>query len=299
MAWKMRMKCNREKSSSLPWDTAVAILAINDWGKFIQEQDTRSLVKRGLEWLIINQKKDGGWGGLLGSDSESPSNAIETGAALWIFCLASPQDFEKREVTKNGLEFLTRLQHRHGGYALQPGLRADTKSTAISTALNHCYEKNLERIPSSVSWLLENQTSEGNWTWSRDRYGQINATFYAIEALRIHYLQWEDSKVLEPIERAVNWYEAAAHLVVEEEKVGWAWEGAENTAAAVIALLDSGEPDSSSIIERGIEWLIAQHDPRDFWGYETPLVLLALIRYLEPKSRIESVIKEHTTGIRA
>lgn len=296
MAWE---KCSREKSSSLPWDTAVATLVLNDWGKFFREQDTRSLVRSGLKWLESSQNEDGGWGGLISVNPEGPSNAIETGASLWVFCLTRPPCSERIEAINRGLNFLARLKNEDGSYSLQPGLCADAKSTAISMAVNHCYEENLEQIPCSVSWLLKNQKSAGNWTWQRGTYGQIDATFYAIEALRIHYLHWKESRVLEPMKKAVNWYEDEAHLVIQQEHAGWAWDDAESTAAAVIALLDSGEPDSLPSIERGIEWLLARLDPQDFWSYETPLSLLALIRYLEPESRMEPVIEGQLTKILA
>lgn len=298
IAWKkLGEKGESNGNFSLPWDTAVATLAIHDWGIHFKEQNTQALVKTGCEWLIKNQNLDGGWGGRLGVDPESSSNAIETGAALWLLCFTNPHVFEDSATTRRGLEFLARLQCENGGYSLQSGLEPDAKSTAIATAIGHCYGQNPKCISRGISWLLEKQEPAGNWIWPRVPYSQIDATFYAIEALRIYHLRLEASEVLDPMRKAVAWYKDEAHLVIQDQKVGWAWDNAENTAAAIIARLDSGEPNSSPSIERGIEWLIARYDSPVFWGFETPLVLLALIRYLEPKARLEYAIRKQLAGV--
>lgn len=291
-AWKMLGNNIKRRGASLPWDTAMATMVLRDWTVYFKDNTTQQLVDEGREWLIANQNldSDGGWGRLLWIDSDSPSNAIETGISLRVlFPADSPA---KKKAVEEGLRFLSTVEKKDGGWSIQPGLPSGTKPTAMSIAVNHIYQTKINRVKRGVRWLLKNQTKAGNWEWKQSSFSQIDATFYSIGALLIHNLITGDPNVLQAIYDGVNWYKDHVGFVQHEGKVGWAWGDIESTAAAIATLLNCDEHESSPEIEKGVEWIITQYDPKNFWEAHTPIALLALIRYIKPESRLSGGVAQ-------
>jgi prenyltransferase beta subunit len=282
------------EDASMPWDTAMTTIALSEchehrdrFKRFdFDDEKMKEMVTGGRQWLISNQGSDGGWGGLVTADS----NAIETGISLFVLLPRENSD-EKRAVSE-GIDFLAGLRSKDGGVSLRKGVQSDVKSTALSVFINTSCQTPPEQIQSSVDWLLKHQESAGNWKWDPRSVGNIDATFYSAAALRLRYQAARRFKVHQAIQRAIHWYKDEAGFVRIREKVGWAWRDVENTAAAVTFLLDSDEPEFSIDIEKGVEWLIDQRDPENCWEADTPIVLLALIRYLMPETRLSQRARE-------
>jgi squalene cyclase len=293
--WKVRDRVPFSKlartpgrSPSLAWDTAIGILALDQWDRFhASDPGVTRAIERGRQWLLAHQNSDGGWGGLVRLRRDSLSNAIETGLALWV--LGQTESADAAATTK-ALEFLATLRNPDGGWALEAGQQSDAKSSAIVVAVGYLYSTGVRDRSAAVEWLLNSQRPDGNWVMPSRLVGGIDPTFYAMGALQIDHHHTKDFRASQAIARALRWYRDTAHLVHRGRKVGWGWGTLESTASAVASLLNCGEPEDSPDVEKGVEWLVTRHHEREAWAYDTPVSIISLIRYLEPASRLGSVL---------
>jgi hypothetical protein len=94
------------------------------------------------------------------------------------------------------------------------------------------------------------------------------------------------------IQKALNWYVKANKLIKSSDGYNWGFQNEDeiadvaNTAAAVTVLLDCAEDDFSFVINKSIEFLLNKKDQSEYWGGDTSIVLLSLIRYVKPESRL-------------
>src|SRR5262249_15801854 len=135
-----------------------------------------------------------------------------------------------------------------------------------------------DSVRKNVDWLVAQ--SETKELWGEIPSGQhIDPAFYAMSAL----LQYDrmattkDSRLPPIIQKTVNRnldqvrYVPADGGMKDKHRSGWAWGDIANTAAAVAALLNSGQLPTSPSIQMGVQWLLAQATD-DWWGSETPIV---------------------------
>ena len=293
---------------SLTWDTALAVLALQDvtrFGSAPTNEDRRSVadaLNDGLRWLIAAQNAtDGGWSELGGSTPAVPSHCIETGVTLWALgpaIVAAPTTggvVPDAAAINRGLAFIDRLQRQDGGVASREvDTESDVKPTAMSAIINYVFRPNASDVAArNIDWLLANQTRDGHW--GRTPAGHfINPAFYAMSALLLHYERKHDAAVLPGIRLGVSWYQNQVGFVEKGGTRGWAWSTIENTASAVAALLNSDEPELSTSIQGGVDWLLQQESKG--WGAETPIAMIALTRYLYPNSRMLQRTRQFYTG---
>jgi sporulenol synthase len=72
--------------------------------------------------------------------------------------------------------------------------------------------------------------------------------------------------------------------------MGWGWRGfqnekliisdIENTAVAIITMIEGNVSVNSPIIAGGVNFLIEKKDDETFWGKDTPRVIICLSKYL-------------------
>jgi hypothetical protein len=61
----------------------------------------------------------------------------------------------------------------------------------------------------------------------------------------------------------------------------------ENTASALIAIMDAGWKNKDSVlVQKTLEWLQLNKDPENFWGITTTNVLKAMMRIVSPEARL-------------
>ena len=283
---------------SLPWDTAVATLAFQDWYvNSLEEAPVAKLLEpihQAVAWLLKVQGTDGGWSEL--GDPNAPSRALPTGVVLWALRVdrfGLPKD-EIRQAAQKALTFFATLQNPDGGAGLQPGASSDTKATALSLMCHRVFARDGQRlgdperavVERNGRWLLRHQGTAGDWGDIKD--GQfIDPAFYAAGALQVYSDKSRASETARTIKRTIDWYTDQIRYVDVNDAVGWAWGDVPNTAAAVSTLLNNGVAPSSPAVQKGVDWLL-RGIGADCWKADTSLAVLALIRYLKPGSRLSS-----------
>lgn len=133
--------------------TAWVLIGLVSTGELIQS----TCIQKGLNWLLINRNKDGGWGGKLGN----PSRVWSTFWASWAVSLIQPG----HESLHGVVTWLKRSQNADGGWGEIPG----KNSTAIHTALALLALNDSGEDPSSkpcrdgVEWLYSHWNPVSMW----------------------------------------------------------------------------------------------------------------------------------------
>lgn len=298
------IKGDRTHPLATSWDTVMAIATLISGGQFVPDApDVKLSILKGLRWLKENQDSNGAWRDVDRLVIEdSPPNILQTGMAI---CgLVRGTSFlgknDLRENIQAGLDFLEKSQDiGTRGWPTNPGDPPDVKATSMSIIASLVAGRGTV-AKGGVDWLITNQTKEGDWGYVRRPAYYLLGVYYGIEALHMYRLINRESlkknlnyysTIARAIRKALNWYGNANKLVRYKDRFGWIWKDGdeeadiENTAAAIIVLLNCAEDDFSFVIRKGIEWLINQRDPDTYWGVDTSMALLSLIKYVEPKSR--------------
>jgi len=114
-------------------------------------------IQRGFNWLLVNQNKDGGWGG----KRDNPSRVWTTFWASWAVALIQPSHESLTRVAT----WLRRNQNADGGWSEVPG----KNSTAIHTALallsldNTGEDSSSKTCRDGVEWLYNHWNPARMW----------------------------------------------------------------------------------------------------------------------------------------
>jgi hypothetical protein len=295
---------DRSQPVATPWDTCMAISILTIWDKICPGSlDVKESILEGLKWLKEDQDSNGAWREVDRHVRESPPNILQTGLAISVSAyggshLGLEKDFA--ESIQAGLEFLVQHQDTEtGGSPTVPGDPPDVKATSMSVIASSLANGGI-LAKRGIDWLITHQTDEGDWGYVRTSAYPLFGIYYGITALDIYRFGNRDyllenvdfrKKIDRAIRKALNWYVGANKLIRHQERYRWVWkDGGEiadtaNTPAAIIVLLDCAEDDFSFIMRKGVEWLINQRDQDTYWGIDTSLVLLSLIKYIKPESR--------------
>jgi squalene-hopene/tetraprenyl-beta-curcumene cyclase len=219
-------------------DTAEVILALRRcWPARTPSSASRradEAVRRGIQWLVGMQSRDGGWGAF---DAD------------------------------NVRQVITKLPFCDFGAVIDPP-SADVTAHIVEALAGEGLAGS-EAARRGVVWLLKAQESDGSWfgRWGANYVYGTGAVVPALIAAGVR-----PGKPC--IRRAVSWLEARQnadggwgedlHSYVEP---GWAGRGestASQTAWALLALLAAGEADSP-VVQRGVEWLAGQQRADGGW----------------------------------
>nr|WP_235583143.1 squalene--hopene cyclase [Kitasatospora sp. Root107] len=219
-------------------DTAEVVLALQR----VAHPDREKLagaVKRGVEWNLGMQSKNGAWGAFDVDNTSTLPNKLP-------FCdFGEVVDPPSADVTAHVVEMLAETG------------RADDRATRRG-----------------VDWLLKNQEADGSW-FGRWGTNYIYGTGSVLPALVAAGLPTGHPA----IRRAVSWLEDRQNpdggwgedMRSYEDPEHWSGRGdstASQTAWALMALLSAGEgPDGarSESVERGVQWLCHTQLPSGSW----------------------------------
>ncbi len=213
-------------------DTAEVVLAL--WAvEHPDGQRVRQAIERGARWLVGMQSADGGWGAFDADNSRKLIRDLP-------FCdFGEVIDPPSADVTAHSVEMLAALG-RAGEAAAAHG----------------------------ISWLLENQESDGSWfgRWGVNHIYGTGAVVPALVAAGV-------DPAADPIRRAVQWLERNQNDdggwgedARSYDDPGWIGRGtstASQTAWALLALHAAGE--RSDALRRGVAWLVANQRPDGSW----------------------------------
>jgi len=298
--FKYKIPENELKKSTLTtaWSTSVSILALNEWQKYSGDQDhlLKEIIKRGIEYLKKNCNQDSCWGPYpldLPSFKEN-TNVFDTSiSVLAILGIEKDVEFVSKAVEK-----LQSLQKENGGWApSEEDEKNDVGATSLAIQALIKYnqtdkwwhpKKNIEK---GIKWLIENQ-QDGGWSDGEKGSGVsfLTRTYDALEALVRYDPEFNGPRIKEAVEKGIEWLLDSIRFESEDE-IGLAWRSdkiemsdIENTATAIIALLDCGVDPTSLEIEEGIKWLLERQKEDGRWGsvgFDTPCVILCLIKFME------------------
>lgn len=263
-----------------------------------------------------------GMRGTNNSKRMSAGNNFETCIAVcaWILsssCLSSDFPVYKDSIEKS-IRYLKRIWNKKdGGWGFKSGWKSDIKCTSFSFMVLVTLKARFQQtfslgeeefkimVHRSLEWILERQDQYGSWEYyTKSRDNSIFGAFYAIEALNsaknelLVIANSDEFKELKyridvALAKALRWYESSYKLVRKGSEEGWCWEnhvkssGIENTAASLTILLDSEWlGDKSHLMEKTVDWILRHRHPDNSWGVDTPLVLMCLMRVLEPNVRL-------------
>jgi hypothetical protein len=283
-------------------------------------------IEKGAAYLRKMQRslENGGLGdsiwfrGLRASKKHPGTNALET--ALGITAWLSAQELLRTDYSDaigEAVTYLARSWNKSdGGWGFKKGWTSDVKCTSLAlmalagqSPRTGAVDSSVDMLDRALEWLFANQNPE-NGEWTRDRRSKDNTLFgsyFAIEALTMEryflnilpkgrdreHLRQYNEKIELALSRALRWYESSQKYMKRPDFEGWGWENqiedsdVENTAAGIIVLLDADWLDENSpLMENTMYWLLRQKRPDDFWGVQTPIVLMSFVNFLKPDARL-------------
>lgn len=261
------------------WDTSIVIITLSE----VMEKNLDA-IQRSVEWLKRNRNPESVWNG----SWTHRSNVFDTSFAIIALCKAG-EDLSS-DVIQDAIRWLEKVWHPFGGWIPTPGegeIDVGATSWAIVALLEAGEQRDSEIIDKSVNWLKDNQRWDGGWSigW-KGSSGRcyVGRTYDAMNAL----LKAGVSTDSEIIQKGVEWLVKAQDLVIDAGGWGWGYKpekfgevyvsGRENTAMAIMTLLDSGLDPEHWAIQRGIRWLVGMWYE---WGRTTPRIILSLHRYIK------------------
>jgi squalene-hopene/tetraprenyl-beta-curcumene cyclase len=121
--------------------------------------------RRGIDWLLREQERDGSWFGRWGAN-----HVYGTGAVLPALAAAGLREHPS---VRSAVDWLARVQNEDGGFGedirsyRDPAWRGRGASTASQTAWAllglHAAGQNGATVERAVRWLVETQRSDGSW----------------------------------------------------------------------------------------------------------------------------------------
>jgi len=217
-------------------DTAMVMLALSR----AQASDPAALSaarKRGLDWLLAMQSRDGGWAAF---DAD------------------------------NNWEFLSNVPFADHNAMLDPTCADITGRTLEALAANGV-DRNHRAVRRGVEWLVRNQEADGSW-YGRWGVAYIYGTCFALRGLAASGEDDREAHVLRAGEwlRSIQnadggWGESCASY--DNGTFTAAPSTPSQTAWAIMGLVAGGDPDSLSV-QHGVEFLLEHQRPDGSWEEE-------------------------------
>ena len=218
-------------------DTAVVVMAM-DRARPRLGHDHDEAIRRGVEWTVGLQSRNGGWGAF---DAD------------------------------NSYHYLNNLPFADHGALLDPPT-ADVSARVVSM-LAQLGETDSERCRAALGYLAAEQEADGSW-FGRWGVNYIYGTWSVLCALGAAGFGPEQPMVA----RAVGWLKAIQNpdggwgedcdsYDLARTRHQPAPSTASQTAWAVLGLMAAGEVGSPAV-SRGIAWLQAHQEPDGLWGQE-------------------------------
>ncbi|HEY3595201.1 MAG TPA: squalene--hopene cyclase, partial [Polyangiaceae bacterium] len=214
-------------------DTAMTMLALAE-AKGTDRNAQQAAAKRGLDWLLAMQSKDGGWAAF---DAD------------------------------NNWNFLSTVPFADHNAMLDPTC-ADNTGRVLEALAAHGLSKDNPAVKQGIEWLVRNQQADGSW-YGRWGVAYVYGTCFALRGLAASGENDREAHVLRGGEwlRSIQnadggWGESCASYDNGVFTAGPSTPS--QTAWAILGLIAGGDPSSSSV-QHGIEYLIRTQRADGSW----------------------------------
>lgn len=280
------------------WDTAIAIIAL----RAARSTSCDETFQPAIRWLAdaqsqggleLSETPPGGWSynpnALIYTDNDDTS--LATWAMSQLLGRSAHIEFRRRLAVKRALEWMLYMQGDDGGWAtfirdddkdndakLPTGIDdtsiPDVTAHVLSALGHNGYQANDARIQRAIGYLQRSQTERGSW-YGRWGLSHLYGTSAVLVAL--HDVGAEMKAPF--IQKAADWL-----ITNQNSDGGWgeafaAWDPArgivyteltkastaEQTAWAVMGLLEIDRPDARRAVRRGVDYLLATQRPAGDW----------------------------------
>jgi squalene-hopene/tetraprenyl-beta-curcumene cyclase len=179
-------------------DTAGAALALARLGR----PEHGQAVRRGCEWLLAMQNRDGSWSGFLRDGKLSMDGPCAALSAHAVISLVEAGGYGLRDrCIAKALGFFSRVQTSEGAI---PNLWFRNYTCGTAWVLGAYAALGLGDHPVAVrciGWLLRNQNGDGGWGGAREVASTVEETAWALTALRAAGLPSSHAR----LEAAAEW----------------------------------------------------------------------------------------------
>ncbi|MEM7146157.1 MAG: prenyltransferase/squalene oxidase repeat-containing protein [Verrucomicrobiota bacterium] len=254
--------------SSSALSTATAIIALH----FVDHQQHRSLINKGIQWLITNQNDDGGWG-----DTTISYSNISTTLLCWSALAFAPNPSDAQNATTQAESWI-----KDDVGSLRPG--------EIAEAVKARYGKDRTfSVPILMTCALAGKLGQSpieNWrrvlplpfelaTVPRSWFGAIGlpVVSYALPALiAIGYARFHHAPPPPPVRlaRKLAWNKASTLLAKIQPSTGGFLEATPLTSFVTMALAGADQ-SNHPVIARAVEFLTRSARTDGSWPIDTNL----------------------------
>jgi hypothetical protein len=176
----------RGQSRSDTAGTALALLPLLGDGNTPNNGQHREAVRKGIQWLLDNQKENGD----LFTGGESNAYMYSHGMAAIALCEAygMTRDPQLREPAQRAIDFIVAAQHKEGGWRYRPGEPGDTsvfgwQIMALKSAQMAELHVPPQVLDKAKQWLNRVQRGRGEYNYQR---GRQNTPAMTAEGLLCH-----------------------------------------------------------------------------------------------------------------
>jgi squalene-hopene/tetraprenyl-beta-curcumene cyclase len=228
-------------------NTPLAVVALLEAGV---PRDSE-LIRKAVTWIKDQWAIEGAWG----ANCAAPPDADDTGIAL--LALIQAGESLNCHFVRQAVWYLKKSQQTNGawGYPVSTnhGEIAGVALQALLAAGEPCDSRSVRK---GMKWMFNHQLPDGSWS-VRWYVHELIASHRVVSALRTAGY---------PKSGGVLRY--ASRYVLSRRQSNGGFGGVENTAYAILALLDLEEVEHLAIQE-GVNWLIQQQNPEGGWttGY--------------------------------
>jgi len=251
-------------------------------------------VDQAVEFLKQSQNSDGGWGAIVGKQSNTESTA------LGLLALRSLEDSRENPAVRKAEQWLANSQASDGSWAYGAGAKTPSWSTALAVmALSDSSLEVVERLVRAGNWILAQEGSKPGilaklilalsfqkkavhlnddlvgWSWTPGSFSWVEPTSYCLIALKKIKSRLSAKAVQERVDQA--------ELMIYDrmcEGGGWnygnaavygdpLWPYPDITALALIALQDHKERNDNRVSLRALSKMAETTDSGLALGWTT------------------------------
>lgn len=175
----------------------------------VQSQADLSAIKKGEQWLLGQQSRDGFW-------VPRWFISLPYGTSHAILALTESENPECQKAIRKSLNWIRKAQNVDGGWGHGPGSRSNPEDTAhaLLGLIEGGDDHNSSFCQSAAEWLISHQLSDGSWETFRGGRTQDTTYTYSDSMYTLSFVVWSLGRYL----RSLKSEESASNSEYEKHK---------------------------------------------------------------------------------